>query len=146
MHQRDTVAALGLVHEVSGEEDGDAIIAGKVDQRAPERVACHRVDARSRFIENEDRRPVQHRHRKLQPLLDAQRQAFRLRIRYVFQIVALQQLLHTPFDLVCGQMIEMRVQLEILPDRKLPIEGERLRHVTDVLARLHVVGAHRLSE
>ena len=38
------------------------------------------------------------------------------------------------------------MQLEILPDRELAVEREGLRHVADVLARLHVVGAHRLAE
>ena len=40
----------------------------------------------------------------------------------------------------------MRVQLEILPHGKLAVERERLRHVANVLARLHVVGCHRLAE
>jgi hypothetical protein len=89
---------------------------------------------------------VQHGHGKLQSLLDAERQAFRLGVGHVFQIVALQQLLDPAFDLVCGQMIEMRVQLEILPHRELAVEGKCLRHVADVLTRRHVVGAHRLPE
>ena len=38
MHQRDAVAALGLVHEVGREEDGDAVVAREIDQRAPELV------------------------------------------------------------------------------------------------------------
>ena len=52
MHQRDTVAALGLVHEVGRKKDGDAIIAGEIDQRAPESVAGDRIDARSGLVEN----------------------------------------------------------------------------------------------
>src|SRR5215467_4997697 len=43
-------------------------------------------------------------------------------------------------------MIKSCVQIEILPHSKLAVEGKRLRHVADVLARLHVVGAHRLAE
>ena len=53
MHQRDAVAALGLVHEMGREKDRDAIIAGEIDQRAPERVARDRIDARGRLVENE---------------------------------------------------------------------------------------------
>ena len=44
--------------------------------------------------------PMQHRHRKLQPLLDAKRQALRLCMRHILQIVALEQLLDPAFDLV----------------------------------------------
>src|SRR5439155_3282935 len=80
MHQRNTIAALGLVHEVGREEDGDAVVAGEVDQRAPESVARNRIDARGWLIENEYARPVQHGHGKLYPLLHANRQALRLRV------------------------------------------------------------------
>ena len=54
MHERDAVAALGLVHEMGREKDGDPVIAGEIDQRAPERVAGDRIDARRRLIENEN--------------------------------------------------------------------------------------------
>src|SRR5499426_555396 len=92
----------------------DAVIAGEIDQRAPERVARNRIDARSRLVENEKGRPVQHRHGELQPLLDAERQAFRPRVRHILQIVTFQQLLDPAFDLVCRQMVETRMQIEIL--------------------------------
>ena len=141
MHQRDAVAALGLVHEVGRKKDGDPIIAGEIDQRAPERVAGDRVDARSGLVENEHGRPVQHGHGKLQSLLDAKRQAFRLGIGHSFQVVSFQQLVDSTFDLVCREMVKVRMQLEILPHGQLAVERECLRHVADVLTRLHVVGA-----
>src|SRR5258708_14735688 len=43
-------------------------------------------------------------------------------------------------------MVKVRVQIEILSDRELAVERERLRHVANVATRLHVVGAHRLSK
>ena len=43
-------------------------------------------------------------------------------------------------------MVKVCVQLQILPHGKLAVERERLRHVADVLARLHIVGGHRLAE
>src|SRR5262249_6678920 len=146
MHQRNTVAALGLVHEMGRKEDRDAVIAGEIDQRAPERAARNRIDARSRLVENEKGRPVQHRHGELQPLLDAERQAVWPRVRHVLQIIALQQFLDPASDLICRQVVETRMQIEILPDGELAVEGKRLRHVADIAPRLHVVGAHRLSE
>src|SRR5262249_10687007 len=127
-------------------EERDAVIAGEVDQRAPERVARNRIDSRSRLVENEKGRPVQHRHGELQPLLDAERQACRPRVRHGLQIVALQQLLDPPFDLMCRQMVAARMQIGILPDGGLAVAEKRLRHVADVAPRLHVVGAHRLAE
>ena len=89
---------------------------------------------------------MQHGHRKLQPLLDAERQAFRLGVSRGFQVVAFEQLFDSGFDLVCREMVEVRMQLEILPHSELAVERERLRHVADVLTRLHVVGAHWLAE
>ena len=78
MHQRDTVAAIGLVHEVGRKEDGDPVVAGEIDQGAPEGVAGDRIDTRRGLVEDQDGRPMQHGDRKLQPLLDAERQTFRL--------------------------------------------------------------------
>ena len=43
-------------------------------------------------------------------------------------------------------MVKVRMQIEILSDRELAVERERLRHVADVATRLHVVGAHGLSK
>src|SRR6516162_10287859 len=39
-------------------------------------------------------------------------------------------------------MVKLRVQLEILPDSELAVERERLCHVTDVAAHLHVIRSH----
>ena len=81
-------------------KDGDPIIAREIDQRAPERVAGDRVDARSGLVENEHGRPVEYGHRKLQSLFDAKRQALRLRIGCGFQVVSFQQLVDATFDLI----------------------------------------------
>ena len=146
MHQRDAVAALGLVHEVGREEDGHAVVTRKIDQRAPERVAGDRIDTRGWLVENEHGRSVQHGHRKLQPLLHAKRQALRLGVGYLSEIISFQQLTDAALNLICREMIKVCVQLKILPDGKLAVERERLRHVADVLACLHVVGGHRLPK
>ena len=53
MHQRDAVTALGLVHEVGGDEDRHPLIARQFDQEPPEAVAGNRVDARGGLIEDQ---------------------------------------------------------------------------------------------
>src|SRR5262245_31961572 len=53
MHKRDAVAALGLVHEVSRNEDSDLILARELDQCSPERVPRDGVDAGGRLVEDE---------------------------------------------------------------------------------------------
>ena len=89
---------------------------------------------------------MQHGHGELEPLLDAERQAVGSRVDHGLQVIALQQLLNSPGDLVRRQVVELRVQLQILSDRQLAIEREGLRHVADAAARLHVVRAHGLAE
>ena len=38
------------------------------------------------------------------------------------------------------------MKIEVLPDREFRIQRERLRHVADAIARIHVVGVERFSE
>lgn len=45
VHQRYAIAALRLVHEVGGDEDGHAVLARQVEHQLPETVTRHRVDA-----------------------------------------------------------------------------------------------------
>ena len=45
VHQRDTVAARPLVHEMGRDENGDPLLAGQIDQQFPKAVTGHRVDA-----------------------------------------------------------------------------------------------------
>jgi hypothetical protein len=61
MHQRDAVAAGGLVHEMRRDEDGDPEPARQVAEQRPELVARQRIDAGCRLIENEQFRLVHHR-------------------------------------------------------------------------------------
>ena len=62
MHQRYAVAALRLVHEVGGDEDGHPVAPRQLNHQLPEAVAGHRVDARGRLVEDEDFRLVDNRH------------------------------------------------------------------------------------
>ena len=73
-HQRDAVAAPGLVDEVGGDEDGDLVAAGQVDQVLPEAVPGHRVHARGRLVEDQQVGPVDQRHGELQALPLPQRE------------------------------------------------------------------------
>ena len=145
MHHRDAVAALRFVREVGREEDRDAIVSRKIDQGAPERVARDGVDARGRLVENEDRGFVQHRHGELQSLLDAERQAVRPSVGEGFEIVPLQKLLDALRNLGRRQVVELRMQVEILADGEFTVKRERLRHVPDVAAHFHVVRPHRAA-
>ena len=80
VHQRDAVAALGLVHEVRGDEDRDLVAAGQLDQVLPEAVAGHRIDARGRLVEDQQVGLVDQRHGQLQALPLSQRERVGQRI------------------------------------------------------------------
>ena len=47
---------------------------------------------------------------------------------------------------VSGEVEDAGVEVEVLTDRELAVEGERLRHVADALARGQVVGVHGIAE
>jgi hypothetical protein len=89
---------------------------------------------------------MQNGHGKLEPLFYAKRQARRKLIGNILPVILLKQLLDPGFNLIRGQMIEMRVKLEILPDCEFVIKRENLRHVADIHGRLHVVCFHGLAE
>ncbi len=72
VHQGDAVAAQGLVHEVSGDEDRDALAAGEVDQELPELVAGDGVDTGGGLIEQKHVGLVQNGDSQGQPLLEPQ--------------------------------------------------------------------------
>ena len=82
---------------------------------------------------------MQHRHGELKSLLDPERQALGFCVSDVCQIVAFQKLLDAAPDLSGRQVVKLSVQIEILPDGKFAVEGECLRHVTDIATHLHVV-------
>ena len=117
-----------------------------MDKRAPKFVPFDRIDPRGRLIENEHGRVVQNGHGELEPLFYAKRQALWTLIGNILQVILLKQFLDPALNLIRGQMIEMRVQVEILPDSEFLIKRERLRHVPDIHARLHVVGFHGLAK
>ena len=73
IHQRDAVAAGGLVHEMRRDEDGHAVVAREIREQLPELVARQRIDARGRLVEDQDLRPVHNGDRERQALADAER-------------------------------------------------------------------------
>jgi hypothetical protein len=89
---------------------------------------------------------VQHRDGELETLLHAERQAVGTRIDDGLEVVALEQFLNSRADLLFRQMIEFGMQQEVLRDRQFAVKRKGLRHVADVVPRLHVVRAHWLAE
>jgi hypothetical protein len=64
---------LGLLHEVRGEQHGDAVATQRVDQ-LPHQPAALRVQARGGLVEEHQLRPADQRARQREPLLLPTRQ------------------------------------------------------------------------
>ena len=72
VHQRDPIAPHGFVHEVGRDEDGHALTPRQIDEQLPELVAGDRVDAGSRFVEDQHVRAVDDGDGQREPLAHAQ--------------------------------------------------------------------------
>jgi hypothetical protein len=110
-------------------------------------ISCQKPSrARGGFVEDQDFRPVDHRHGQRQALADAQRQALGEHLHDLGQAEARGHLGHPRGDLGGRHMEQLGVQHQVLPHRQLAVQGERLRHVADPPARGHVTRVHRLVE
>ncbi|MNH09068.1 hypothetical protein D3C79_685110 [compost metagenome] len=146
VHQRNTIAALGLVHEVGGEENGHALLAGQLYQQAPEVVAGGRVDAGGRFVEDQDFRAMQNRHCQRQALAQTKGQGARRLVGDSGEVEALDQLIDALGALGFGQVEQAGMQGQVLPGAELAIQRETLRHEADPLACGQVAGVHRATQ
>jgi hypothetical protein len=146
MHQRNAVAAPGLVHEVSGDEDRHPVAPRQLDQQRPEPVPRHRVHAGGRFVEDQDFGRVQDGDRELQALAHAQGQGLRRGPGHVPQVESLEQRLDPRAALRARQLEQISVQLEVLPHGQFAIEREPLRHVADPPPRREAVRPDRRAE
>ena len=144
LHQRQPIAALRLVHEMGGHEDGDALIArrsisssqnwsrasGSTPDVGSSRInssgSCTTATASDRrcLIPSGRQRPVHRDDRRGR---------------------------HGPTSSAIRSWPaaadgKARVQIEVLADRELAIERKGLRHVADAPARLDIACLGRLAE
>ena len=135
-----------FVHEVRRHEDRDALLARQIDQQLPEAVAGDRIDARRRLVQDQDLRLVQDGDGQREPLAQPHRQVLGQRVEMRAEPESLDQLLDARLRLLGRQVIEARVQDQVLADGQLAVERERLRHVAEVLADLHAAGFDGAAE
>src|SRR5439155_25589217 len=74
VEDRDALAALGLLHVVGDEDDGDAVPCPQLRQVAEELATGRRVESAARLVEEKHLRPDDERLRELRPALEAARQ------------------------------------------------------------------------
>jgi len=73
-------------------KNGDALLAGQLDQQLPEFITRHRIDAGGRLVEDQQLRFMHHGHGQRQALTDAERQFGRGMIGVFIQPETLHQL------------------------------------------------------
>ena len=141
-HQQARAQALGLVHEVGGQQDGSALLQQQL-QPLPHQVAGLRVEAGGGFVQQQQARAVDEGAGQRQAPLHPAREFARLGVCFVRERGKLQQLGHA---LVHGAALEpevtakhaqvfgageVRVQRVELGDHaQLCLDGQRIaRHV-----------------
>src|SRR5215471_14186376 len=111
-----------------------------MNQQFPEAVPRQRVDPRGRLVEDENLGIVHNRNSEREALANAERQIQGPLIKVLLQAEPADKLRNPLPRSFSSQVKELGVETKVLPHRKLRIQGERLRHVTDTLAQAHVPG------
>ena len=117
VHEGNTIAAQGFVHEVGGDEDCHPLTAREVDEQLPELVAGDGVHARGRLVQQEHVGLVQHGDRQGEPLFEPQGEPFGRRVQVRAQAEAVHQLIDPGVGTVSGQVEDLGVEVEVLPHR-----------------------------
>ena len=147
VHERDAVAAHALVHEVRGHEDRDALRCA-TDRSAAPRSCRGRPDRRPRSARRGSGSAARAAPR---PPARAAGAAPSAEPRPARRGARSSPNRSTSSSMrACGlvrrQVIEARVQDQVLADGQLAVERERLRHVAEVLAHLHAARLDRAAE
>jgi len=137
----NVAAALGFVHVVRGDEEGDAV-ARKLEEQIPELASRNGIDACSGLIEEKESRLVQHGATEGEALLPSARKLRGQAIQIGLQAVELDDFFHAALEPRGLQTVDTAVELQILLDGQIVIEAEILRHVADALAHGFRILAH----
>src|SRR6266853_3329630 len=126
-------AALGFVHVVGGDEEGDAM-TGKLEKEIPELAARHRVDAGGGLVEEKKGRLVQHGAAQSEALLPATGKLRGQTSQIGCQAVELNNFFDAALQARGLQAVDAAVKLQVFRHGQIVVEAEVLRHVADVLA------------
>ena len=123
--QGQTVAAVPLLHEVGGEEDGDAA-AAQLLERAPQVAPRRRVEPGARLVEQEEARPVEERLGDLGAAAEPPRQLASPLPVAVGEAEAGERRVYPSREIAPAEAIEMPLVPEVLADRELEVEARAL--------------------
>jgi hypothetical protein len=116
-----------LVHVVRRQQQRRALLL-EPEEAVPEDVACLRVEAGGRFVEQQYPRVVDERPRDRQPALHAAGQWLDLVVRALAQLGELEELVRPARGLCARQPEVAAVDDEVLARRELFVERVALGH------------------
>src|SRR5215831_7991502 len=129
-HQTEAIALLRFFQIVRGQQNCGAHIRQSVNHR-PECAARQWIHARGRFVEKEHTGFMHDRGTKRNALLPSSGEAARELLLLSLEPGESQHPLSFFLALVLGDAVHAGIEFEVLLDRKVVIQGELLRHVTD---------------
>ena len=124
VHQRDSIAAGRLIHEMGRNENRDPLIAREVDEEFPELIPSERIDTRCRLVQDQQLWLVHDGDGKRKPLANAERKRKRLLIEIWAKTELTGELVNASGRSIAGQVKQPRVEIEVLSHRELSIERE----------------------
>ena len=140
VHERDAVAAFGLVEIMRGDDEGDALARHLIDQR-PEAAARNGIDPARGFVEEDHARSMKDRAGEGEPLLPASRQRARDQVFLAKKARGVNRPGLAFSHGHAGQAVDAAEETQVLNDGQIVIQAEALGHVADpAFQRLGVFG------
>jgi hypothetical protein len=130
----EAVAVFGFVHEVGGDEDGDAIALADFQEVFPEVDAGTGVEAGAGFIEQQDARAVEQAFGELDAPAHAAAESADVFARALGKTDAAQHLINALFEGRAGEAIEMALVAEVFFGGQLLVETGGLEDDADLAA------------
>ena len=127
--------AVGLVHVVRGEKDGDALGLVEVLDVRPELVAALGIEAERGLVEEENFRSVQEAARDFEPALHAAGELLHLVVAAIPELEELEQFFGALGAELVRHMVEDAVEFHVFPGGEFAVEAGVLEDDAEALAR-----------
>ena len=130
----DAVAVLGLLHVVSGHEDGDGVLPLQLDYVVPDVLAGLGVEADGRLVEEEDVRVVEHAAGDLEAAPHAAGVGADDGVAAVPEVDDAERFFDARGVLFAGHVVDVGVEAHVLVGGEAVVEGRVLEDEADGLA------------
>ena len=130
MNVTDVRATFRFVHVVGGDEEGHAK-AGKFEEQIPQLAPRNRINAGSRFVEEQNGGVVHERTGHGQALAPAAGKERGATSEIGLEMGKRDQLFHALFERGAREAVEPAIELQVFVHGELVVEGKFLRHVAN---------------